>query len=147
MTTAFLAITDAVLAALRQAPAVAGGRISRGRGTPVPASAATAVAVNVLRSRAEPLSLDGAALQWETTVGVTLFGRALSGSDAEAAIDPLIVSVWDRLQGITPPAGVVDVALEPTIAWDVDEADQTIVTAALALRITHITTSSALSAA
>ncbi|MEY2688240.1 MAG: hypothetical protein RL375_2438 [Pseudomonadota bacterium] len=146
MTTAFLQITDAVLASLQAAPALAGGRITRGRATAVSAAAQTAIAVNVARSRAEPLALDGTSLQWETTVVITLFGRAAAGSDAEAAIDPLLVSTWARLQSLTPPAGVVDVALDPTIAWDVDEADQTVVTAALALRITHITTGSALSA-
>jgi hypothetical protein len=147
MSTAFLAITDAVLSCLQAAPALAGGRVTRGRATAVSATSQTAIAVNAARSRAEPLSMDGSALQWETTVVVTLFGRAAAGSDAEAAIDPLLVSTWDRLQSLTAPPGVVDVALDPSITWDVDEADQTVVTASLALRITHITTASALGAA
>ena len=71
---------------------------------------------------------------------VELYARAAASADGEQAIDPLLAAAWQRLQGVTPPPGVLGLQLEPSIDWDVDEADQTISKATLALRITHITT-------
>lgn len=144
---AFLVLTDLVRDALLQSPALAGGRIKRGRATPVGDEADSAITVNVIRSRASQLDLEGQSLQWETAIAVTVYARAAAGVDAEAAIDPLLVSVWDRLLGIAAPASVFGITLEPAIQWDVDEADATVVSASLSLRINHITTGAALAAA
>ena len=144
MPTAFLALTDAVVEALRQAPALAPD-IERGRGTPAGLGKGTAIRVGIARGNAKPLDLDGT-LQWESSVVVELFARAAAGTDAEQAIDPLLAAAWQRLQAVVAPPGVLGMTLRPSIGWDVDEADQTIVRAVLALDIVH-TTGPALAAA
>lgn len=144
---AFLGLTDLVRDALLASPALAGGRIKRGRAVPVGDQADSAITVNIIRSRAQQLDLEGQSLQWETVVAVTVYARAAAGTDAEATIDPLLLAVWARLLGITAPAGVFGITLDPAIQWDVDEADHTVVSASLSLRITHLTTGAALAAA
>ena len=90
--------------------------------------------------------MHGEALQWETIVSVVVSVRAASGEDAEAALDPLIETVWSRLYSMTPPAGVQRITLDPQINLDIDEADQTLAVASLSLRVTHITTGGPLAA-
>jgi len=145
--TAFLAITDAIKAALQGAPALAGVQVLRGRAVPVSAGGDQAILVNVKGARAVQLDINGDSMQWETTVAITVFQRAAIGSDAEAAIDPLLASVWATVVAIVPPAGVFGMTLDPSIQWDLDEADQIVVSAALSLRVTHYTTGAALAAA
>lgn len=142
----FLALVDAVVAALQQVPAVAGGRIVRGRDIPLPVEHDSGVAVSLLRSRGDAVGLHGNARQWQTSVGVQLSARAAAGADAEAAIDPLLMSAYERLQGLTPPAGsgVTSVTLEPSITWEVDEGDRPVATATLVVSITHLTTTATL---
>lgn len=147
MSSAFLDLTDLVRDQLLASPALAGGRVKRGRAVPISDEAASGITVNIVRSRAQQLTVDGLSLQWETGIAVTVYARAAAGQDAEATIDPLLLSTWDRLMGITPPAGVFGITLDPAIEWDVDEADYTVVSAALLLRIQHITTGAALAAA
>lgn len=144
MPTAFLALTDAVVDALRADPPLAPD-IARGRGTPAGLGKGTAIRVGVATGKARALDLDGT-LKWETVIVVELFARAAANADGEQAIDPLLSAAWQRLQGVTPPPGVLGLQLEPSIGWDVDEADQTIVRAQLALLVVH-TTGPALAAA
>lgn len=143
---AFLGLTDAVRAALLADPPLAGGNVQRGRGVPLPLESTQGIDVSVASSRAQSLGMSDGALQWETTVIVVCKARASAGSDAEAAIDPLLVSTWGRLLGMTLPAGVQGIALDPAIQWDIDEGDQPVAAASLGLRINHITTTAALAA-
>ncbi len=143
---AFLGLTDAVRDALLANPALAGGNVQRGRGVPLPAGSSQGIDVSIASSRAQPLGLADGALQWESTVVVTCKARASAATDAEAAIDPLLVATWQRLLGMTAPAGVSGMALDPAIQWDIEEADQPVAAASLALRITHITNTAALAA-
>ncbi len=147
MTTALLGITSAVLAAL-STPALAAGKgsVVRGRRTLAPQADKWHVAINALRHAGNRLDMLGQALQWETIVSVVISVRAASGEDAEAALDPLIETVWSRLAGMTPPAGVQAVHIDPQINLDIDEADQTLAVASLSLRVTHITTGGLLAA-
>lgn len=142
--TAFLAVTDAVRDALLAAPALAGGNVNRGRNVPLAASATAGIDVGIGAAQAQPLGLAGQTLQWETTVIVTCKARATAGTDAEAAVDPLLSSTWARLLAMTAPAGVVAMTLEPSVRWDVEEADHPLAAASLALRITHLTTTDTL---
>ena len=68
-----------------------------------------------------------------STVG--LVPAALQGLD----IDALLAGTWQRLQGISAPPGTLGITLEPSIGWDIDEADQTLVRAQLGLLIVHTT--------
>ena len=67
MSTAHLQATDAVMAALRTAPAVA-DKIARGRAVPAQLTADTAAFVRLARSTGNSLALDGSA-----TTGSNLF--------------------------------------------------------------------------
>lgn len=147
MTTALLGITSAVQAALAT-PALATGKgsVVRGRRTMVPQAEKWHVAINALRHAGNRLDLQGLALQWETIVSVVVSVRAASDEDAEAALDPLIETVWSRLYSMTLPAGVQRVTLDPQINLDIDEADKTLAVASLSLRVTHITTGGLLAA-
>lgn len=139
MSSAFLGLSDAVVTALNTPTALAGGRIRRGRGVPVPTSHATAIDVHVQRSTADTQYLSGSLLRWETLVGIDLYARAAAGTDGEAAIDTLLQDVFTRMAGATPPSGVIGWVLEPAITWDVAEADVPLVQASLALRVSHFT--------
>lgn len=147
--TALLGITTAVLTALTTGAALHSGRgsVVRGRRTLVSQADKWHVAVNALRHDGAALDIQGAALQWQTVVSVVLSIRAASAEDAEAALDPLLASVWSRLYSMTPPAGVQAITLDPRIDLDLEEAEQTIAIASLALRVTHITEGAALAAA
>lgn len=144
---AFLGLGDAVVSALSAGPALAGGRIRRGRAVPVPASHASAIDVHVQRSTADNQFLSGSLLRWETVVGIDLYARAAAGTDGEAAIDTLLGDVFARMGAAVPPSGVLGWVLEPAIVWDVAEADTTLVQASLALRVSHFTTTDLAAAA
>lgn len=144
--TAFLDITTAVRDALLAAPALAGGRVYRGRRVPLAQADAVSIHVNAMRHAGRAMTMDGADVQWETAVAVELKARAATGSDAEAALDPHLAALWARLQAMPAPQGAAAVTLDPEIRIDFDEQDHTLATAALGLRFTHITTAGALAA-
>lgn len=137
---AFLGLIDAVVAALDAGGALTDGGIRRGRAVPVPTSKTAAIDVHLQRSQADTSHLDGSALRWETLIGIDLYTRAAAGIDGESAVDALLAAALGRLTAATPPAGVTAWSLDPSIAWDVVEADQTLVQASLGLRVQHFTT-------
>lgn len=144
MSTAFIGLTDLVVAAMRQTPELAPD-IARGRGTPAGMGKTSAIRVGMARSVAKAIDIEGS-LRWESLVVIELFARAAANADGEQAIDSLLVAAWQRLQAIEAPPGTLGMTLEPSIGWDIDEADQTIVRAQLGLLIVH-TTGAALAAA
>lgn len=139
---AFLGITSAVQAALQAGPALhAGlGSVVRGRRTVAPAGHKWQVAINGVRHDGEPLDLSGLHLRWQSLVTVVASVRAASDEDAEAALDPLLQTVWQRLKTMNQPAGLLATTLDPQIALDFDEADQTVATATFVLRVHHVST-------
>lgn len=147
MSTAFADLGAAVVSILTAPPALAAGQVRRGRRVPVPEGVEQAIDVHVQRALSDNAQLDGGLLQWQTTVGIDLYARAAAAGDGEAAIDPLLQAVFTRLSNATPPAGTLAWALDNGLQWDIDEADQTLVQASLALRITHLTTTDLAAAA
>lgn len=145
----FLGITGAVLAALKAGtplhPGV--GSVVRGRRLVAPAGDKWRVTINAKRHAGSALDMSGADLQWDTLVGLDISIRAASDEDAEAAMDPLIQSVWQRLTAMTLPVGVLAATIDPQITLDFDEVDQTVATATLVLRVTHVTRNGSLLAA
>lgn len=139
MATAFLTLSDAVLAMLQQAPALAGGNIRRGRRIPVPENVDQAIDVHVERSAGQMTDLDGSGLAWDTGIAIDLYARAADGTDAEQAIDTLLAAVAERIAAATPPNDVMSWLLDPSIQWELDEADDTLVQASLLLRVQHLT--------
>lgn len=145
--TAFLAITDAVAAALVGSPALGRhGKVLRGRRTPLAQADQVGLRVNAVRHTGTGVDIDGVTTQWETLVVVGLLVRALPDQDAEAAADPLLSDVWARLQAVVPPVGVTQMVLDPVITRDIDEADQTVAVANFSMRVVHLTQGAALAA-
>ena len=142
----FLEHTAAVVAALSASPALAGGRIRRGRRVPVPQEHASAIDVYAVRSEGSAQYLADTITRWETLIGVDLYARAAAGADAETTIDALLADTFARLATAAPPAGGAAWTLEPAITWDVSEADQTLVVASLSVRVSHYTAAGSLSA-
>ena len=149
MTTAFLALSTAITDALRPVVSTRVGNVLRGRRVSLAQGQTQGLRINSVQHAAKPLDLAGAHLQWETTLVVGILARATSDSDAEATLDPLLAAVWQALAALTasPPAGCFGIVLDPQIGIDLDEADQTVTVASLALRITHITDGATLVAA
>ena len=144
---AHLALTQALVDALGQAPAIAGGRIYRGRMRAMPAEHTSALFVGIVRSTGtQPFAGDGRT-DWQTTVAVDVCARASAGVDGLTAVDTVLQDVYARLATYNPPADVSAWLIEPAIAWEVDEADQTIACATVSLRVQHRTQSGSLSAA
>lgn len=144
---AFIGLSQAVVAALLAAPALAGGRVRSGRRVAVPQTAPNAIDVHVERSLGASATLDGSISRWETLIAIDLYARATAGADGEAAVDSLLDAVFQRLASTPPPAGAGHWRLEPQISWDLAEADQTLVVASLTLRVSHFTGPASLAAA
>lgn len=137
--TAFLTLSDALLAVLQQPPALAGGNIRRGRGVPVPEDVDLAIDVHVQRSAGQIEDLDGAGMLWDTGIAIDLYARAADGVDAEQAIDGLLAALAARIDAAAPPEDALSWLLEPSIQWELDEADATLVQATVVLRVQHRT--------
>jgi hypothetical protein len=144
---AFLGISGAMLDALVAVPAVAGGRVLRGRETPLQERDTSGVRINAVNHSGAPASLAGDDIRWTSLFTVEVLARCAAGVDAEATIDPLLVATWSRINAITWPATVEEVDVQPAISLEIDEADKTIVRAVFAVRVTHYTDQSTLAAA
>lgn len=137
---AFLGLVSAVTDVLLAEPPLAGGLVRQGRSVPVPESAAQAIRVGLVRSRGEALYEDGGSSgDWRTQIVLELYARAAPGVGADVAIDGLLVAVFERIEASPPPAGAESWALSPDIAWDIEEAEQTLVCATLILTVRHFT--------
>jgi len=147
--TAFMTMRDAVANALLAAPVLHTGRgsVKAGRRIPMSQYDKWGVTVNTTRHGGEAIDMRGTTIQWETTIVVSSYIRADADADAESALDPLLTAVWGRLAAMATPTGAAGITLDSTITRDLDEADQTVAAAHMALRITHLTTGSALAAA
>lgn len=149
MPSAFLGLVDAAVAALTQAPAVlTATRVRRGRDLPVPAEWPSAIDVHLRSSRGDAASLTAPSLtRWQTDVGVDIRVRAQAAQAGDAAVDALLEAVFARFATVAPPAGVFSWVLQPALTWDFDEADRTLVHAALLLRVDHFTSGGGLAPA
>lgn len=141
--TAQLQIQQALVAALQSAPAVAGGRIYINPVREVPLTTPTAVAISLQRSAGQSPALG--VIDWRTTYQVDCMARtANANAEPAAAIDALLADVYARLAALSASTelGLMDLAVEPAIAWDYDEGATSIATATLLLTATHRTATS-----
>ena len=136
MSTAHLQATDAVMAALRTAPAVA-DKIARGRAVPAQMTSGTCAFVRLHRSSGNRLALDGTCTTWITAIAIEIGARAAADGDAHEAVDPVLQAAFTRIEQLAT-AGVLDWAGDPEIHWQIDEADTTVGLAAIVLPIKHI---------
>lgn len=138
------ALTQAVVDALAQAPAIAGGRIYRGRRLQMPAEHASAVYVGLARSSGMQPFAGDASTDWSTVIVIDLCARASAGVDGLTAVDSLLDAVYERLASVAPPQAAQAWLIEPQLEWEIDEAEQTLGAATLVMRASHRTASGSL---
>lgn len=150
MTTAALAIQDAIVAALLSPVALADGRVWPNRLRPLPAGQSSAVVVRLVASQADPDPPLGSPLDWRSFYSIECLARAAAANaDPVAALDPLLSDTYARLSApalttALSALGVMDSRMEPSIRWDVDEAEQPVASASFRFVVHHRTASDSL---
>lgn len=151
---ALLDLTTALQTALTGLPALQGGRVYRGRDAVLPLSETRGIRINTVRHAGTRADMAGQCIKWQADIAIALLARGsalLANStelqDGEAAVDELLVPAWHAVMAMPVPPGVLDLFLEPLISYALDEADHTVCSAVLALRVVHITTAADLMAA
>lgn len=145
MTTAHNIVSDAVRDLLAQAPALAGGRIYRGRMRPLPAEHADQVVVRLVRSTGT-YETTGGPRDWVTEIEVDLQGRGSPGEEGDDIVDDLLEQLYARIVA-APTLGmpsVMDAMPGPDIEWSYSEADATYACATVSLTVNHRTQSATL---
>jgi hypothetical protein len=146
MATAHTQVRNALVAALQQAPALAGGRITSGLKRPVVSEYPSRVDVQLVRSKgASLLAGDGAPRTWQTLLAVTALVRAAAGDTPDDDLDDLVQAVSERIALLSAPAlGASSIALDPEITWGVVEGTPNFAMAQWKLTITHDTVGASL---
>jgi hypothetical protein len=120
--TAFQHVAEACVAALKAAPALAGGHIKANPTRPWPKEVAQCVAVRL--SGASRVGGDACGDHWQLTIEAECEARGETGVDPADAVDALLASVAGRLGAADLSlAGVVQREPEGTVAWQFDVAD------------------------
>ena len=136
-------IQQAVVDALKAAPALAEGRVFANRVRTVSAASATAVAVRLERSTGAAPTLH--ATDWRTSLLVECYARGVANNDPAAAVDALLYAVWQRLGALQAASlGLIDLRLEPDMGWDYDDAETPAVCVTLRLTAEHRTATDSL---
>jgi hypothetical protein len=144
---AFLDLRDLAVSALTGAPALAGGFVKPGRMFALPEERSQGIFVRLARARGATPFAGDLRTDWETELVLHLTARAAVGGDGEDAVDELVDAVYARMAAAAPPPQSDGWLLEPSVAFEVDEADQTIGHAELRLRLKHRTAAGSLAAA
>ncbi len=135
---AFKQLTDALVAACMQTPALAGGRIWPNRLRPLSAQQTSAIVVRLVKSAARETTLG--AHDWRTQIDVECYGRGATGFDPAEAVDELLQSAWGRLSSIDPAAlSAMAIALNPAVEYHFEEAETPMACAIVSLVISHRT--------
>lgn len=120
-TSVFLAVRDAIAAKLMEAPAVAGGNVMAGWRRPIPSQLDQAVVLLLDGAEGRTSTALGGPIDWKTEILVE--AHAKDKDDAEAAIDPLLLEVFERLHTVDVAAvGALDIAVSPLIEWALRES-------------------------
>lgn len=143
-----LAIQSAIVNALLAAPVVASGNVKANTTRPLSAGQNLACVVRLAQSRAATPQVLGGPYDWTTRFDVECLARAALGSaDPVAAVDGLLEQVWARLSTLpTSGLGVIDVRMNPSIDWQVDDADAPAASATVSLFVNHRTQANTLAA-
>jgi hypothetical protein len=144
MSTAFTGLMAELVATLAAEPALAGGRIGINRLRPIPAGQSTAIVLRLEQSQGTEFVLG--TVQWNTTILVECYARAVAGSDPAAAVDDLLQSTWQRLAAFRADLLGADVCIDPKIKWDYDDSDTPVVCAAIQLTASQSTSTNSLQA-
>lgn len=144
---AFLDLRNEVVSLLLASTPLAGGFVKPGRAFPLPAEQAQGIFVRLARGQGQANFAGNSMVDWGTDIVVSMTARATPGQDGETAVDALLDAVYARLAAASPPVSADGWTLAPAVTFDVDEADQTVGSAELRLRVQHRTASGGLSAA
>ena len=146
---AHLAIQQAIATALLAAPAVASGNVRQNATRPVASASSQGVVVRLAQSSAPTPQVLAGPYTWQTRFEIECLARAASGTaDPVAAVDGLLEAVWSRLSTLnTTGLGVVDLRMQPTIDWQLDDSETPLASATVYLQVTHRTASTTLTAA
>lgn len=124
MTTAFSAITTAIVAALGAGTPVS-PNIYRARLRPMAQQHATAVAVRLQNAFTERFAVANAPVDYDTTMAVECYARS-STTTADVAVDALLEAVYARLASDSTLGGLVGDIWVAALNWDFDaDAEQT----------------------
>lgn len=136
--TAFAATKAAILAALVQAPALAGGRVYAERHRPLQAGDASFMVLRQATADGQETALG--ARDWTTRYALECYARATPGTDPTATLDPLLYDADARL-GALDAAAIGATSLPPArqIDWQVDETDAPYACAVITFAVTHRT--------
>lgn len=133
--TAFKVVQDAIVAALKAAPAIVGTRVVAGRARPMPEEHANDIAVSIESIRANGMQLTSAPMRWEVVYGIEIRARGSATVDAMAAVDPLLASVYERFYDVASPAGVAGWMLDPSIRISIEEGATPVASVLLAVNV------------
>lgn len=147
MTTAFKTVQDAIVAALKAAPAIVGTRVVAGRARPMPEEHANDIAVSIEGIRGQEVQLTGAPMRWDVIYGIEIRARGSATVDAMAAGDPLLEKVYERFFDVAPPAGVAGWVLDPTIRVSIEEGATPVASILLAINVKFSTQNDSLTLA
>lgn len=137
MASAQLSLLQAVEAALLASPAIAGGNISEDD-VPMQPGTDAAIRVRLGRSRGRQLPLDDSTTEWSTQIALECRQRASVGQSPYTAVDALLQAAYTRVVDQATAPNLGSWAAEPSIEWDIDEADTSIGVATLVLTATHL---------
>lgn len=121
MSSAFQTLLVGLQAALLQAPALAGGRISINKRHPVPQGQIDAIVLRQGPARGEN-NVTGL-IYWANTITVECFTRAPVGSELSQSVDDLLSAVWQRLAEIDTGVLGACVSIDPQIEWDFTDSE------------------------
>lgn len=143
---AFTSLLADLVALLAADPPLVDGPVAEGRRVALSTQYAAGINVALASSRAQQFTLSSDVLRWQTRFVVELLQRANAGQGAGAAVDPVLVGVFQRLGSAPVPAGGFAWLLDPAVQWDIDEADTTVSVATLVVTIDHFANATTLAA-
>ena len=142
MSTAFFDIQTALIAALSEPTALAGGRIYANRLRPIAANQPSAIVVRLDQAQGTEMVLGS--VDWSTAYAVECYARAATGADPAAAVDALLADAWARLAALDFTALDAVISINPQIDWQYDDAETPVVCAVMRLTAQHRTSLAAL---
>jgi hypothetical protein len=125
-------VLDAIVTALNNAPAIAGGRIRTNPEVPMPAEHASDVVVTIDSCEADGITVAGNPLTWTVRYGLQARAR---GDTALATADTLMSGVFARIQATAAPAGVEGWFIAPVMQTRYGYADTEVVSMFMTLDV------------
>lgn len=122
--TAFATVVAAMVSALQSAPAVS-PQVFRARMRPLAEQHSTAVVVRIQDAQAQRFAIQGAPVDFATTIAVECYARSAT-QDADVAVDQLLSDVYAKLAADTTLGGLVQDLFAASLAYDFDvDAERT----------------------